>query len=239
MFSWTLRIAGWTLGIYALLKLAAAAGAVSYTEVFQAWLDELRGLLDLGFLLNPIKQTIILPVLDHLRSLGFEVSPLQDYWQSVFVLTWLIPASAARRVSFGLPSPFALSLAFVLTLTLSVAAGTMSLPHSVMLPITVMGALVAYIAGMDEGKTFLWFVFLPLAVVGFLALIFENLESNPFWLFSLASVTGSLGIASLLISRKNADGRVSRPLVSVGFDTTAVMLGAFGLATAFADPPIF
>ena len=96
-----------------MLKLAAATGTVTYTTVFQAWLDQLRDFLDLGSILKPLTQAVILPALDLIRSFGCTIPALQDHWQQVFVLTWLYSAAWARNLSAGVPTPVALGLAFI------------------------------------------------------------------------------------------------------------------------------
>jgi tellurite resistance protein TehA-like permease len=43
----------------------------------------------------------------------------------------------------------------------------------------------------------------------------------------------------LLVTQGTLSQRLQDPDATTGLDITAAMLGAFGLATAFADPPLF
>jgi hypothetical protein len=93
MLSLSLRIAGVALGILALLKLATSTGTVIYTNVFQSWLDLLRDVVGIGFLSTLVKPAVILPALDFIRSFDIPIPPLQDHWQQVFVVLWILFAA--------------------------------------------------------------------------------------------------------------------------------------------------
>ncbi|MFN9780103.1 MAG: hypothetical protein ACK55V_09365 [Alphaproteobacteria bacterium] len=250
MFSWPLRIAGWIIGIYALLKLATVTGTVTYTKVFQAWLDQLRDYLDLGFILKPLKQAVILPALDFIRSFDIPIPPLQDHWQQVFVLTWLLSAAMARHLSsFGVSTsvstPVALLTGFLCTLPFCIATGTVPVGSWAVLfwpaaGFIAFGAVLALLRG--DGRRVLQGTALAaaLAAAGF----FFGTTGEGMWaLLVLAAIVGYFGLGFLFLGLRDAEGniwqRLQHPSAAVGLDVTAAMLGAFGLATVFADPPLF
>lgn len=245
MLSWPLRIAGWIIGIYALLKLAAATGTVTYTKVFQAWMDQLRDFLDLGFILKPLTQAVILPTLDFIRSFDIPIPALQDHWQQVFVLTWLLSAAWARNLSGSVPTFVALVAAFVGTLPFCVAAGTM--------PVGSLAVAVWPIAGYSAFCAILfvlhrhWWGALKFAAsaaaIAAAGYFFGTSGEGTDQLVLLAVTVGALGLMGLVLGLRKAEGtlwqRLQDPEAAMGLDITAAMLGAFGLATAFADPPLF
>jgi hypothetical protein len=245
MFSWPLRIAGWIIGIYALLKLAAATGAVTYTKVFQAWLDQLRDFLDLGFILKPLTQAVILPALDFIRSFGIPIPALQDHWQQVFVLTWLLSAAWARNLSGSVPTPVALGLAFFCTLPFCVATGTVPAGSFAVAALPVAGLLAFYailtlLHGEGGGALLLAASAAAFAASGYFS---GTTAEGTGQLVLLAHGVGVAGLYFLVHGLLRAEGdfwqRLQAPGAAFGLDITAAMLGAFGLATAFADPPLF
>jgi hypothetical protein len=244
MFSWPLRIAGWLVGIYALLKLAKATGTVTYTTAFQDLLEKLSSLLGLDLVLGPLKRELILPTLDLIRSFGCTIPPLQDHWQQVFVLTWLVTAAWARNASEGVPTPVALGLAFICTLPFCVAAGTMPV-GSAAVAFWPFAGLSAFLAIQVRWRRDWWVALLTAAVSGTsVALGFRvSTGEGTIGIVSLAVGVGLLGLGSLVIGLLVAEGtlwqRLQHPRAAMGLDITAAMLGAFGLATAFADPPLF
>lgn len=101
--SWwvVLRIAGIVIGIAALLRLATDTGVVEYNVLFQAWMDGLRGILELGYLIDLLEFSIVQPFLAWLRNLGLDVPPLQSHWQSIWVLVWLVLGATSRHILSG------------------------------------------------------------------------------------------------------------------------------------------
>jgi hypothetical protein len=245
MLSWTLRIAGWIVGIYALLKLAKATGAVAFTQVFQAWMDSLRDIVDLGFLLTPLKVAVILPALDLIRSFDIPIPPLQDHWQQVFVLTWLLSAATARNLSFGASIPVALLAAFVGTLPFCIAAGTMPLGSVAVLYWPAAGSTASLaILLLLKGNWLAGLLFAAIAAA--IAYFFGTTGEGTRQLFGLVGLAVSIGVAGLmllvlglLVAAGTLSQRLQHPITAIGLDITAAMLGAFGLATVFADPPLF
>jgi hypothetical protein len=243
MYSWTLRIAGWIVGIYALLKLAKATGAVTYTQVFQAWMDSLRDIVDLGFLLTPLKMAVILPALDFIRSFDIPIPPLQDHWQQVFVLTWLFMAAIVRNGDFGQSKPVALLAAFGCTLPFCVATGTMPV-NSVTIALWPMLSIVVFfwVLGGFRDATLILTASLGVFLAYFLDTGVFGAQSNGPLLF-LAICVGAAGIFFLYWALSQGGGtfwqRLQHRGAALGLDITAAMLGAFGLATVFADPPLF
>lgn len=245
MISWPLRIAGWIIGIYALLKLATVTGTVTYTKVFQAWLDQLRDFLDLGFILKPLTQAVILPALDFIRSFGITIPALQDHWQQVFVLTWLLSAAWARNLSYGVPTPVALLAAFLCTLPFCVATGTMPV-GSLAVGLWPMAGLFAFTAILPllRGNWRAALLSAAFAAAFAAAGYFSNTTGEGTGvLVWLAVAVGAVGLYFLVWGLRRAEGtlwqRLQHPFAAIGLDITAAMLGAFGLATAFADPPLF
>jgi hypothetical protein len=245
MFSWPLRIAGWIVGIYALLKLATAAGDVTYTMVFQAWMDSLRNVVDLGFLLTPLKVAIILPVMEMIRSFGWQIPTLQDHWQQVFVLTWLLSAALARNDSLGISTPVAIVAAFIATLAFCVAAGTTPVGSNAVITWPVAGT-IAYLTIVALLNRSWLLALLGLALAAFLAALgyfFGTTGEGALSLVTLAVVVGLSGlwfvVIGLLATKGRIRQRLQHPLAKTGLDITAVMLFAFSLATVFADPPLF
>jgi hypothetical protein len=252
MFSWTLRIAGWIIGIYAMLKLAAATGTVTYTTVFQAWLDQLRDILDLGFILKPLAQAVILPALDFIRSFDIPIPPLQDHWQQVFVLTWLLTGASARNLFGSVPTPVALGLAFICTLPFCVATGALTSDSWAVVGLA-FASFVTSAAILNLLRPNGLSVSRNAFVTGFLgvyaaAIVAYGLSSGttdggtPVLVWVAVMVVGQ-GLLALVLGLRVAEGtlwqRLQSPFAALGLDITAAMLGAFGLATAFADPPLF
>lgn len=269
---WTaLRIAGWFIGIYALLKLATLAGGVTYAAVFQAWLDSLRDILDLGFILRPLAAWAIQPMLEFLRGLGFAIPPLQDHWQQVFVLTWLLAAAVARNLSFsetsntpwqylrtrnlslGVSTPVALGLAFVCTLPFCVAAGTVPVgsPAVIAWPLVgystflVITALLrrAWLRVLIDTALLAGGAGFAIAAYSYRGYLLPTVEGTN-WLRILAFIVWVYGLFLLWSGLFDRQGdtfgqRLQHPYAATGLDITAVLLGAFGLATVFADPPLF
>jgi hypothetical protein len=245
MFSWTLRIAGWIIGIYAMLKLAAATGTVTYTKVFQAWLDQLHDFLGLGFILKPLTQAVILPALDFIRSFDIPIPALQDHWQQVFVLTWLMLAASARNLSGSVPTFVVLGLAFFCSLPFCVAAGTKPVGSVAVLFLPV-GSLVAFVGILSmlrgDWRGALSFASLA-AVIAAVGLVSTTRVAADVLVVLLAVVFGGVMffvfVFRLLFGKGSLSQRFQDPDAATGLDITAALLGAFGLATAFADPPLF
>ncbi len=245
MFSWPFRIAGWIVGIYAMLKLAAATGAVTYTRVFQAWMDQLRDILDLGFILTPLKQAVILPALDFIRSFDIPIPALQDHWQQVFVLTWLFTTAQVRNNSNNVVRTLVLLvLVFLITLPFCVAAGTMSVGSLAVAVWPIAGvatyAAIDFVVDREAPDPSPAAFAVGLVALGYFV---GTSGEGPWALVGLAGVVGVFGLLFLVGGMLAAEGtfwqRLQDQVAAVGVDITAAMLGAFGLATVFADPPLF
>jgi hypothetical protein len=76
--------------------------------------------------LDEVERWLIEPVLGVIRFFDIPIPPLQDHWQQVFVLTWLVSAAFARAASRALPTSLTLCLAFVTTLPFCIVSGTVS-----------------------------------------------------------------------------------------------------------------
>jgi len=244
MFSWTLRIAGWIIGIYAMLKLAAATGTVTYTKVFQAWLDQLHDFLGLGFILKPLTQAVILPTLDFIRSFDIPIPALQDHWQQVFVLTWLLLAASARNLSGSVPTFVALGLAFFCTLLFCVAAGTKPVGSVAVLFVPAASfaaffAILFVLRGDWRGALTLAASVVLFAAAGLTSTTRVGIDPVTPAAVVFGGVVFFILVFRLLFGKGTLSQRLQDPDAATGLDITAAMLGAFGLATAFADPPLF
>jgi hypothetical protein len=101
MLSTIIRIAGIGIGIAALLRLATDTGMVEYNVLFQSWMDRLRGIVELGGLVDLLEMWVVLPFLSWLQSFWFNIPELKPFWGSVLVLLWLGLGSASRRLAAG------------------------------------------------------------------------------------------------------------------------------------------
>jgi len=244
VFSWTLRIAGWIIGIYAMLKLAAATGTVTYTKVFQAWLDQLRDFLGLGFILKPLTQAVILPSLDFIRSFGIPIPALQDHWQQMFVLTWLLLAASARNLSGSVPTFVALCLAFFCTLPFCVAAGTKPVGSVAVLFVPAASfaaffAILFLLRGDRRGALMFAASVVLVAAAGLTSTTRVGTDPVTPAAVVFGGVMFFVLVFRLLVGKGTLSQRLQDPDAAAGLDITAAMLGAFGLAMAFADPPLF
>lgn len=244
MFSWPLRIAGWSLAALSLLKLWLAAGYIQYQKLFLDWFLWLEEIVT-DIPLDEVERWLILPALDYIRSFDIPIPELQDHWQQLFVLTWLLSASWARNLSFGVSTPVALGLAFFCTLPFCIAAGTMSLGSGAVLywPIAGFSAFIAILALLPgHWRVGLLFAAIAAAIASY-GFFFATSSEDTRQLFKLAVSIGFAGLMSLVLGLLSTEGTLSQRLQhsigAVGLDITAAMLWAFGLATVFADPPLF
>jgi hypothetical protein len=98
MNGWLLvRVGGIVVGIATLLRVATNEGMVTYDPLFQAWMDQLRGLLELELVMDYVMQPILYWLLAEIRSLGIAVPDLQDDWRPALVLSTLMFGSISRN----------------------------------------------------------------------------------------------------------------------------------------------
>jgi hypothetical protein len=240
MFSMVLRIAGIGFGLYAMLMLATTAGAVSFTAVFQASLDSLRVILDLGFLLVHLDLWFIQPGLESLRGLGLAIPPLKDDWQPLFIVLWLLFASVSRYTVVSL-APLLLLWAFFLALVTSVMATVFDAGTTIVSigigaffalhPMNLMGN-----RALPAGFTFIsW---LSDTAMGLLGLFVDNpIYPAVFLAFAFGSL--SLGYGLMAPGQGSGAERLSAPATQAGLDILSVLALAFGLGFIFTDPPLF
>lgn len=94
---WTLlRIAGIIVGVAALLRLALISFGIEYKEFFQAFLDNIANIVELGFLLDPLEK-LVQAALDWLRGISLPIPELQPHWRPIFTLAWLFLGAYARN----------------------------------------------------------------------------------------------------------------------------------------------
>jgi hypothetical protein len=84
-----------------MLRLATYGFGVEYKAFFNAFLDRVKDIVDLGFILDPLEKKIVHPALDWIRSFGWHIPMVAPHWRSVFVLLWLFMITAAKN----LPGP--------------------------------------------------------------------------------------------------------------------------------------
>lgn len=245
MSGWTiLRICGIILGTAALLRLATVGLGIEYKLYFQQFLEQLKGIIDLGFLVDPIEKFIVHPSLDWLRSLGLTIPPLQEHWRSAFVLLWLLHGSIARnsRGDGLVYFLFAIIWGGLTALAAGAMTGTVQL-NSVAMIAWPLAGFVACMAGH-----FVWGVlhrdrpWLPLLfAAGAVAVAIGGHVATKQWpslfdvpspgLLVLAGVVGAVGLLFCLMGLYAASRRrwaLDNSFNSIGLD----ILGVMGLALA-------
>jgi hypothetical protein len=97
MNGWLLvRIAGIVVGIATLLRLATHEGLVTYSVLFQAWMDQLSGLVELGVPLDTL-EVLLRNALEWVSLRGWKLPELSDAWRPVFVLCTLYFGAHTRN----------------------------------------------------------------------------------------------------------------------------------------------
>lgn len=250
MFSWPIRIVGWCLAALSLLKLWLAAGLIQYQKVFADWLLWLEELV-VDIPLDELERWVAQPALEWVRSFGVHIPPLQDHWEQVFVLMWLLITAVVRNVvGDELRAGAALTLSGVYSLFAAVLIGTVP-PDS---PIVLLGPLAAIAALGSVGWLSFgrsgsrWFQalrsrFLRFAAVSMIAAILIMLAATP--LLALVAALLLIAIIALFLTRDTPSARMegirkreAAAPTMIGVDIIAAMGLAAGVATLAADPPI-
>lgn len=228
------------VGVATLLRLATIGFNIEYKEFFQEFLDQVRNIVELGFLVDPIDK-LVHGFLEWVRSFGWHIPDLQPHWQQVFTLSWLLMAAIARNWSGALEARMV--LAFACALASGVAAGTAP-PDSVAIFFYPAAGFVLFfgLAGLPDfvvnrhravlGLMTL-FQFIVMAIAAYVSSDTKSVAGavqNPALLLLVLSV-GFSGIVSIiagqigrLIWREKRDSEIA----ATGFDIVAVM----GLALA-------
>jgi hypothetical protein len=230
---WVLvRAFGIIVGIATLLRLATTEKLVTYEPLFQQWLDKLRDIVELGFItdyLGPFLHWAF----DYVRSFGISVPDLQDEWRPAFVLSTLVLGAAARNARTDWFYVFAPCLA----LACAVWAGLEGSLAPVVFAVVFAAAFAA--AAAEAAVAFATAAFAAAAAaaaVAFAAVAFA---------FATAAAFAAVIAAVLVFHGIQENWRggfravTADPQFNTGFDILAAMLGALGLASWFANPPIW
>lgn len=240
---WTfVRIAGIIVGIATLLRVATNEQLVTYDPLFLAWMDWLSDIVELGFLTKLIGP-FLHGGIEWVRSFGISVPDLQDEWRPAFVLSTLMFAAIARHSRSGLLVVAAPVGALVIAVwsgldgsLLPIAVATIAAAAAVTVvfavaQIAVTGALVALVVVVFVAT---------LVVVSVAALAYADAN-----VVSAAAIVAEVGLALLFFgivwSRVSGGFRAQFANASFnsGIDILGVMLGALGVASLFANPPIW
>lgn len=228
---WVLvRAFGIIVGIATLLRLAKTEKLVTYDPLFLAWMDWLSDIVELGVLTKLIGP-FLHSAFDYVRSLGIPVPDLQDEWRPVFVLSLLVLGAAARNLQTGwfvVAAPcLALACAIVAGLT-----GTY-FPVAVALIATLFFVLAYTVLGLRRyGVPRRIFAAVAAFCCAVLVITGAGIDTG------IAAALYVAVFAFAMVSFAAFFGGQNR-VGETGFDVLAAMLGALGLASWFANPPIW
>jgi hypothetical protein len=226
---WVLvRAFGIIVGIATLLRLATTEKLVTYEPLFQQWLEVLTEFVDHAFLIKFIGPGLLLAI-DYVRSFGISVPDLQDEWQPTFVLSTLMLGALARNFRTGwfvVAAPcLALACAVVAGLTGSLAPVLFAcvLPPTLAIPARTFAVAVALTTALAASA---------------------YLDAASFTAFGAAVFFAAIAAGGVYSSirynwRDGYRAVFADPTFNTGFDVLAAMLGALGLASLFASPPIW
>jgi hypothetical protein len=242
-----LRIAGIVVGIATLLRVATNEGIVTYDPLFLSWMDWLSDVVELGIPLDKLQILLQLGI-EWVRSFGISVPDLQDEWRPAFVFSTLMFGAMARNsrsrgwlfaapvgalviavwcgqtgslapVAVAAAFTAAFAAAFAVTKAVAVAVGEVAFAVAAAAVLAVAAAAavlaVAVAAAAADLAVAVGEVAFAVAAVTFLfAGIVEGWDGG---------LRGILANANF----------------NIGIDILGVMLGALGLASLFANPPIW
>jgi hypothetical protein len=248
MFSWVVRGVAYVLAAAALIGLLRQTNTVAFEPFFTAFLDQLKGLIDLGIPLDIVQRLMINPVLDFIRSLDWNLPPLQEHWRQFFVLVWLMSASVARNDSLAFASisklgvGWRLLFALVATLPFCIAAGLLPLGVSAyFMAFASFPAFFALAAGIGGNwRQSATGVILAAGPVAASLFVLDPAKANPAALGALAiwlalSATAFL-VHGLMFTGGTWRERLSNGLTLTGADIIAAMGIAFA-AVVFLSVP--
>jgi hypothetical protein len=235
MNGWLLvRGAGIVVGIATLLRVATNEGMVTYDPLFQAWVDWLSDIVELGFLTKFIGPLLHWGI-DQVRSAGISVPDLQDDWRPAFVFSMLMFAANFRNVGIW--------WLLIATLFGALAIATWSGLTGSLWPVTITIAISASTATLIAGEalsavaTRSAATAIEVVALGFAVAVGVFADISP-------AVTLLASALLFLLSGivESWPGKwwsmLANASFNTGIDMLGVMLGALGLALIFANPPI-
>lgn len=256
-FNWPLRLIAYVLAAAAMIGLLRQTDTVVFQPGFIAFLDQLKGIIDLGYPLDILQRIAIEPSLivirDVFRSVGWQLPELQDHWRQIFVLIWLSVGTQARHYSISTESVGEFGLAARLTV-----AALGSLPFSVAAGLFPFGFGSVLIASMGFMGFFgLYSIIIGnwrdsaiwakgIVSLGFLGISFGALESlapaesGSIALFLLLCATVAFSAYSMLEglrSEGNWKERLTDADTLFGADVLAATGLAFSAVVFLSDPP--
>lgn len=230
------RIAGIIVGTATLLRLALMEGLVTYEPIFQAWMDRLRDIIELGFLTDVIERGL-LAAFERVRGFGIPVPELQPEWRPTFILTALLIGAIVRHTPTAL-SIFLSSFGVLTALTVAGLTGNVLFSFLIICVWAYIPDLILFDRNFDWEED----VIRPILTLGALAVlgIFGRDFSDRFGIFLVFSVVASFGIVFIVGSvRWRTCSLISNQKFNTGIDILGTMGLALGLAAIFADPPIW
>jgi len=237
----TLRIAGGIVGVATLLRLATIGFGVEYKAFFQQFLDQLRNIVELGFLIDPYEKLVVRPVLDWLRGAGWSLPELAPYWRSVFTLMWLLMLTTARHFPANAVARFPWAFACATIYAVTVGVTQMS---PVTLLLSFVGANFVFTGGLlflrPARSSIRYGASVVLCLLGltvFIAAVFLNGMARPTSnaagfppLLVVTAIVGlwgatflSLGLLDGLLGRRTWHEVFNQPPGADGLDIVGVM----------------
>jgi len=237
---WTwLRIAGIVVGVATLLRLATNEGMVTYDPLFLAWMDWLSDIVELGFLTKLIGPFLHW-VIEWVRSLGISVPDLQDEWRPAFVLSMLMGGAFARH-SRGLWLFLAAPLG---ALAIAVWSGLIGSLAPVAVAVVAVAAFAAFIWTRVATGGLRANLAAYLIAIGFSVVV--GFASNVAFAASSVVAVAVAAVAAVFLFSGIVWGSsggwravLANASFNMGIDILGVMLGALGIASLFASPPIW
>ena len=264
MPSWTVRVIAYLFAAVALIGLLIRTETVTFQPVFIAFLDQLKGVVDLGIPLDLLQRILIDPVMNAIRDFGWHLPELNAHWQQLFVLAWLQAVAMARNnwssMTMGwsgslkcifstdpgvgrlgeMSLGWRLVIAFVATLPACVIAGLMPLGFSAVF-ISLGGVVFALPALFALGERRWRRAGILLAFFAVWCAIHLTTATADKFAVALMACLIAVGAGSGLLLSLTAAGTWQQRLSLPRTLTYADILAAFGIAFAavvfLSDPP--
>jgi hypothetical protein len=238
MNGWLLvRGAGIVVGIATLLRVATNEGMVTYDPLFQAWMDWLSDLVELGFLTKFIGPLLNWGI-DQVRSVGISVPDLQDEWRPALVFSMLMFAANFRNVGIW----WLLIATSFGALAIATWSGLTGSLWPVTITIAISAATATLIAGEARSAVTTRSAATAIEVValGFAVAVGVFADISP--AVTLIAVVASALLFLLSGIVESWPGKwwsmLANASFNSGIDMLGVMLGALGIALIFSSLPI-